>query len=670
MRVKTGGIKVRRMLTDGPIMYKVPKSSYLLTLVRTLMRRVPYPVVVITTSCWDAEQQKYVSHGMTVSSFNTVQIEPRALISFNVRIPSHTLSAITAQDPPGGWDNLATHGRFNVHVLENTVQAARLADVFTKGNDTHPFTEAEKAGAIIEYDSGNTPRIKDESVVAVLDCFLLPQKMITLDNHVVLVAEVHSVHQDDRQREREQMGLLYVNRAYAITVQSTTKSAAPKSLKPKTAMNDVPAPTLKFSGLPTIPKKADLQHMVELIRQWLLENPKLFKLNFKSLEILVRRSFECPPGHGIDITDIIRNLHPNLTHDSEEESSKWDASKFITDFHQILTKADVSNLVERVIKLFENDPSASTHPVSNILKACGARSQVPGLPSIQTLLGPLRERGLYKSGPPINDLLARPCLTLEAADAVESILRLRENEAPTEAGAHGDWKAIDAEFPGLDISVVCERAPGFRRNLDWIQRMVRDERLRNTAPPTDFVFAGELSREQWPRFLNYLLDSILADPDYHVYKSKHRLPSKQADMLQRYRISPSIVGFNYPFIFNKLSYVNANELQDRVEELRRDQLNAWEQEGIDVSGERLRVEPLPMKGRAEVTPSEDKEPRESLSSDALRELSRAGVMRSSMSQEFDRLMNDREGTDVAGEETEDSDATTDLQADQKSEESK
>ncbi|KAJ0420077.1 flavin reductase like domain-containing protein [Aspergillus carlsbadensis] len=108
--------------------------------VRLLMRRVPYPVAIITStdpttthtnktrttppanSHTKAEPPSTQYRGMTVSSFNTVTLSPQPVISFNVRRPSETLHA------------LLTSGRFLVHLLSPTQETAALARDFARGN--------------------------------------------------------------------------------------------------------------------------------------------------------------------------------------------------------------------------------------------------------------------------------------------------------------------------------------------------------------------------------------------------------------------------------------------------------------------------------------------------------------------------------------------------------
>ncbi|KAL4751745.1 hypothetical protein BDW72DRAFT_212539 [Aspergillus terricola var. indicus] len=110
-------------------------QSSLSTQIRLLMRRIPYPVAIITStdpnpsspptppSTTDKTSQ-FTSRfrGMTVSSFNTVTLTPHPVISFNVRRPSETLHA------------LISSGRFLVHLLATDLATASLARDFARGN--------------------------------------------------------------------------------------------------------------------------------------------------------------------------------------------------------------------------------------------------------------------------------------------------------------------------------------------------------------------------------------------------------------------------------------------------------------------------------------------------------------------------------------------------------
>ena len=85
------------------------------------MRRVPYPVAIITATDPHGPVEK-AYRGMTVSSFSTVTLNPEPVLSFNVKRPSETLSA------------LLSSGRFLVHLLAPAKRTAALARDFAKGN--------------------------------------------------------------------------------------------------------------------------------------------------------------------------------------------------------------------------------------------------------------------------------------------------------------------------------------------------------------------------------------------------------------------------------------------------------------------------------------------------------------------------------------------------------
>ncbi|KAL2367310.1 putative oxidoreductase [Blastomyces gilchristii SLH14081] len=90
--------------------------------VRLLMRRVPHPVAIITSTDPKAPTAQTAFRGMTVSSFNTVTLYPESIVSFNVKLPSETFNAIHASS------------RFLVHLLAPTDATARLARDFSRGN--------------------------------------------------------------------------------------------------------------------------------------------------------------------------------------------------------------------------------------------------------------------------------------------------------------------------------------------------------------------------------------------------------------------------------------------------------------------------------------------------------------------------------------------------------
>ena len=77
--------------------------------VRSAMREFPQPLVVVSAQPDDPSSPP---HGMLVSSFRTVLLQPRPYISFVVRLPSRTHAAI-----------LAASGRFQVSAITDEATA-------------------------------------------------------------------------------------------------------------------------------------------------------------------------------------------------------------------------------------------------------------------------------------------------------------------------------------------------------------------------------------------------------------------------------------------------------------------------------------------------------------------------------------------------------------------
>ncbi|KAK7994030.1 hypothetical protein PG989_007411 [Apiospora arundinis] len=110
---------------------------------KKLMRHVPRPAVVVTSVHYPQiregklEQANGSQSGqdgassavtgpipraMTVSSFSSVTLDPKPTITFSITKPSRT------------YDAIANSRRFNIHVLRDDENGARLAHHFTQGN--------------------------------------------------------------------------------------------------------------------------------------------------------------------------------------------------------------------------------------------------------------------------------------------------------------------------------------------------------------------------------------------------------------------------------------------------------------------------------------------------------------------------------------------------------
>ncbi|KAK2039404.1 hypothetical protein LZ31DRAFT_531663 [Colletotrichum somersetense] len=168
---------------------------------RGVMRRLAHSVVVCT-----ATDRRGRPRGMTMSSFVSLSMEPVPLVTFNVRTPSRTLQAI--EDGGGG-------GLFNIHVLAEGAEGARVAEWFTRGNagggGEGLFRELPDGVGVCEED-GAAPVLDGKGVLYVLRCKALGEGLVRVRDHVVVVGEVEEVLKG----EGEGFGLVYADRQYRV----------------------------------------------------------------------------------------------------------------------------------------------------------------------------------------------------------------------------------------------------------------------------------------------------------------------------------------------------------------------------------------------------------------------------------------------------------------------
>lgn len=199
------------------------------------MRQMAHPVVVITTSAPPAEDSPPASteppteptstttpfpnlRAMTVSSFTTVTLSPDPIISFNVKVPSRTFSALTSRQV------------FRILILSGNAAGARVADAFTKGSPEAGFQALTDQGMHVAFQDKKpwAPTIRGPGILMALDCELLPAKCIDVGDHAVVLAKVVRIrpgqveHKDadadawinGQEATQRVRGLVYGNRAY------------------------------------------------------------------------------------------------------------------------------------------------------------------------------------------------------------------------------------------------------------------------------------------------------------------------------------------------------------------------------------------------------------------------------------------------------------------------
>jgi flavin reductase (DIM6/NTAB) family NADH-FMN oxidoreductase RutF len=194
---------------------------------RHMMRHMPHSVVVVT-ACRETDSplepiedpENYPPTlspfykdfcGVTISSMTSVTLGPPAIVSFNLRIPSKTLSGILQ------------HKVFRIHLLGALPSGAEVAHAFTKQKHADSFKYLAERGRWIGV--GNrpvpdeiAPLIDGKGVKARLLCRVMPEKCIEVGDHMVVIATVEKtyVNPDDHGEPsfKPQLALMYSNQSY------------------------------------------------------------------------------------------------------------------------------------------------------------------------------------------------------------------------------------------------------------------------------------------------------------------------------------------------------------------------------------------------------------------------------------------------------------------------
>jgi flavin reductase (DIM6/NTAB) family NADH-FMN oxidoreductase RutF len=189
-------------------------SAPLREVLKESMRRVPQPVAIITSAETYGDSKDF--RGATISSFNTVSLDPEPIVSFNIGRQSSTFDAIKASE------------RFWVHFLTLEQSAAELAQRFTRGNRRSLFGDLEMEGRLL-VAGGITvryPQIRGlqgakkkglgEQIAMVLECIYLKDKTVTIGDHAVLFGTVTGITSGESKSDTVQSGpcLVYANGTY------------------------------------------------------------------------------------------------------------------------------------------------------------------------------------------------------------------------------------------------------------------------------------------------------------------------------------------------------------------------------------------------------------------------------------------------------------------------
>ncbi|EME40277.1 hypothetical protein DOTSEDRAFT_28179 [Dothistroma septosporum NZE10] len=182
--------------------------------VRTALRALTHPVVVVTSrepgKQWKLSDKVRGARGVTVSSFSTVTLQPKPIISFNLKMPSRS------------WDAMCASNRLRVHLLAGTPRSAAIASVFTQPYE-QPYDGTRqlfKMKVAANLPPGfMPPRLSSYGdVLSTISAVLLLERCVQVGDHMIVVAEVESclneLKIDGTAFVDDTAGLSYLNRSY------------------------------------------------------------------------------------------------------------------------------------------------------------------------------------------------------------------------------------------------------------------------------------------------------------------------------------------------------------------------------------------------------------------------------------------------------------------------
>lgn len=147
--------------------------------VKRLFRMTPASLAVLTTT--SSKSQYY---GLTLASLTCLSLAPNPVVTFNIKLPSRTYSAI----PRGAKRS------FLLHLISANTAGASLASNFSQGLGSEAFQntslqiEKTKSGfPLVDWQCRSNAM--DSGVEAVLVCRMLESQM-EIQDHVIVVAQV------------------------------------------------------------------------------------------------------------------------------------------------------------------------------------------------------------------------------------------------------------------------------------------------------------------------------------------------------------------------------------------------------------------------------------------------------------------------------------------------
>lgn len=526
--------------------------------VRSIMRKVPASVVVVTVAHVDPETNKSVPMGIAVSSFSTVTLDPPT-VSFNIKQPSKTLSAIRDAG-----------GSFRVHFLASHNEGVRIIEHFCKGNHPDAYEERlknlqvrfPKADDGPETSAPLAPRIIGGGVSAELECALTHEFPVA--DHVILVAQIEHV----RTRNIRAPTIAYVDGSYRRLgkeglIQRHKSEQDPEQptsgVRNESSENGLSESSLALSfqrGLgvavdfkqeheiafdwPGIPGEEERSEFAERLRSYLKGLQGLRFVN----QADIKRQLSLP------LEEVAAQLGVDIVALIQECQERTSAAEVLPEFYWRLSASKMATLADRMHQLVKADKrflEVPYHELLNYLNVMVGSTDV--LPS--DLLKDVRAAGLVPpsglsaSLSPV-DMIDGNVLVMEQ---VEHQLRLR------------------AQMLGR----VSRRKVTLREMADKADVptavMFHFARTRMfTVDPDDLVDAhfditGDVSPEEALVVIRRLSEYLILNNRFiRTFSGAHRHRLSEADTLCDINVDPLITGVSTSYIMSKIRSLQNNSV--------------------------------------------------------------------------------------------------------------
>ena len=188
-------------------------NASLKTMFKSAMARVAVPAMILTAG---TSLKSDVLHGMTLSSVNSLSVNPAPLLLFNMHLPSYTSAS------------LHHNGYMALHLMPPSPESVQLGRKFASGvkHDPSHFKVNSKDEIFQEmtepfsgFDRYTFHETKDGVLVPVLNelevAFICRKKThFEVDDHEIWVVCVETIVYPNQSHQRPSGGILYFDRGF------------------------------------------------------------------------------------------------------------------------------------------------------------------------------------------------------------------------------------------------------------------------------------------------------------------------------------------------------------------------------------------------------------------------------------------------------------------------